>query len=210
MASKVEICNFALQNLGQELITSLDEKTKNARECNLRFDSARRSLLRMHLWNFAIKRASLNRETSTPAFNYSYQFSLPSDCLKVIMTETEETFQALTPIAIDPINTISEIPNRVTVDKYRIEGKKLISDEQVVGIKYIADITDTGQFDSNFTELLARLLAANIARSITDSRTEAEYHLKVFQQEFEEYISIDSQEGVFDTINYSTFLSSRF
>ena len=86
MASKVEICNLALQNVGANSITSLVEGTAEANECSLRYDTARLALLNMHIWNFAVKRAQLARLTATPEFNYNYKFQLPTDFLYMVMS----------------------------------------------------------------------------------------------------------------------------
>lgn len=210
MASKVEICNFALQNLGANSITSLNEDSTEAIECNLRFDSSRRALLQMHLWNFAIKRASLNRETSTPAFNYNYQFTLPSDFLYAIMTGLEENFQSPAPQIVNTNLYVNDVPSYGGIDKYRIENGKLLSYEQDVNLIYVADVTDTAKFSATFTELLARYLTYQIAYRVVGSRTERDSQKKIFEQELEEFKSIDSQQGVFDRLEVSQFLSERF
>lgn len=212
MASKVEICNLAIQNLGGNFITSLSEGSEAAIECNLRFDTARRSLLNMHLWNFATRRAVLNRDTSTPAFNYNYQFTLPSDFLYIVMTGEEELAQnGYGAFVYNP--TVVNSNNYNTVDKYRIEstsnGLKLLSNSTKVNIIYIADVTDTNLFSGIFTDLMARYLSMLIANKLTGSSSERDKQYAMFQKELEEYQSIDSQQGVFDKIDRSDFLLAR-
>lgn len=213
MASKIEICNLAVQNLGGNYITSLSEGSEVAIECNLRYDTARRALLGMHLWNFATRRAALNRDTSTPAFNYSYQFTLPSDFLYMVMTGTEEASQGSLGI-YTPLNpTITGFMGRNLTDKYRIEsasdGLKLLSNSSDVNIIYIADITDTNLFSPTFTDLMARYLSMLIAYKVTGNSGERDKQYTMFQKEFEDYQSIDSQQGVFDKIDRSEFLLAR-
>lgn len=210
MASKLEICNFALQNLGANKITSLNENTTEAIECNLRYDSSRRALLQMHLWNFAIKRASLSRETSTPAFNYNYQFALPSDFLYAVMTGLEESFQSPAPQIVNTNLYVNDVPSYGGIDKYRIEGKKLLSYDTEVNLVYVADEEDTTAFSATFTELLARYLSYQIAYRVVGSKTERDSQKTIFEQELEEFKSIDSQQGVFDKLEVSHFLSERF
>lgn len=209
MASVVEICNFALQELGANYISSLNENSPESRECNLRYDSVRRSLLRMHHWNFAIKRVALSRETTTPAFNYSYQYALPSDFLKIIMTSTEELYQSDFGVVKNSEFYVGNPVGNNYIDKYKLENKKLLSNDSSVSIIYVADITDTGQFDSTFTELLQRLLCAKITKKLTGSQSEANDKLALFEKEFENFANIDSQEGSIDIINTSSYLSAR-
>ncbi len=210
MASKVEICNFALQNLGANNITSLNENTTEAIECNLRFDSSRRALLQMHLWNFAIKRAVLNRETSTPAFNYNYQFALPSDFLYAVMTGLEENFQSPAPQIVNTNLYVNDVPSYGGIDKYRIEGRKLLSYEETVNLIYVADVEDTSSYSATFTELLARYLSYQIAYRVVGSKSERDTQKQIFEQELADFQSIDSQQGVIDRLEVSQFLSERF
>ena len=79
MPSVVDICNNALIDLGASAISSLTEDSKAARLCNQRFDSIRDTVFRFHPWNCLVKRASLAADTDTPAFEYSYQYTLPTD-----------------------------------------------------------------------------------------------------------------------------------
>jgi len=55
----ISLCNQALYLLGANVITALDQGTKEANLCNALYDFNRRNLLRSHLWNFAIMRGEL-------------------------------------------------------------------------------------------------------------------------------------------------------
>ena len=81
MASVVDICNGALNQLGATTILSLTEDSKNARLCNSRFTQVRDALFRTHPWNCLQKRTELAKDTATPAWGFSSQFTLPADCL---------------------------------------------------------------------------------------------------------------------------------
>ena len=209
MVSKVEICNIALQNLGANKITSITDNTVEAIECNLRYDTARRALLAMHPWNFAIKRASLNADVTAPAFNYGYAFTLPSDFLALVMTKQEEQYQGAQPRAMNTTQYVEDVVSYLSIDKYRIEGDKLVSYNSEVGIIYVADIEDEQSFSPSFVDLLGRYLAALIAYKITGNMQERNTQMELFKFELEEYRGLDSQQGVFDKLEVSQFLSSR-
>ena len=51
MASVVQICNGALNQLGASTILTLTEDSKNARLCNARFENVRDAVFRHHPWN---------------------------------------------------------------------------------------------------------------------------------------------------------------
>lgn len=209
--SKVQICNEALQNIGaDDYITSLTEDTPNAIECNLRYDSARQALLRMHNWNFATQRASLNREVTTPAFNFGNQFTLPSDFLRLALTGLEERYSSSYAQPFNETTEISNAPTRVGPDAYKIEGGKIVSDNDSVDIVYIADIEDTAKFDPVFRQLLARYLGALIAYKVVGSKSERDEQFNIFKEELAEYQSIDSQEGYIDSIMASQYLTAGY
>ena len=86
MPSVVDICNEAMDLLGAATITALTENSKEARLCNRRFETVRDSVLRAHPWNVAITRAALAKDSATPAFGFTSQFTLPTDpfCLRVL------------------------------------------------------------------------------------------------------------------------------
>ena len=86
MASQVDICNGALNQLGASTIISLTEDSKNARILNQRYEMVRDRVFREHPWNCLIKRTKLAQDAATPAYEYSYQYTLPSDCLRVLKT----------------------------------------------------------------------------------------------------------------------------
>ena len=55
MASVIEICNSALNQLGANAITALTENSKNGRLCNARYNTVRDAVFRSHPWNSLIK-----------------------------------------------------------------------------------------------------------------------------------------------------------
>ena len=143
--SSIDICNSALQKLGATSITSFTDNSREARQCNIAYDSNRRSELRKHRWNFAIKRVVLAPDATAPAFDYDYAFTLPGDCLRVLL------------------------PNDATLD-WVVEGRKILSNlSDTLNLRYIADITDTTQFDPAFYDTLCISLAIDLCEALTNS-----------------------------------------
>ena len=91
MASVVDICNSALNLLGASTITALTDDSKNARLCNQRYEPVRNRIFRSHAWNCLTKRVQLAQDSSAPVVEYSYQYTLPSDCLRVLKIHTGVT-----------------------------------------------------------------------------------------------------------------------
>lgn len=207
MSSKVELCSFALQEVGATPITSLNEGTQGADECKLRYDSARLALLRLFDWDFAIGRVLLARKADTPAFGYKYEFALPSDFVRLSRTKEDEARASDYGYTNNPIY-IEGIGYSYN-EKYKIEGRNLLSDRESVGIVYVKDVVDTSLFDSLFSELLVRLLSAKIARRITGSADEANKQMKLFLTELEEAGFQNAQENTFEVISEDNLINVR-
>ncbi len=122
--SQVEIANKALGHIGAARITSLEDATERARAINNVYNSTRKTVLRAHKWNFAIKRVALAHLTDAPisGFGDSFtdQFQLPQDFIREV-----------------------EISEEIT---YKIEGAQLLTTTDTLNLKYVADITDTALF----------------------------------------------------------------
>jgi hypothetical protein len=70
MASTVDICNGALNQLGATTILSLTEDSKNARLCNSRFTQVRDAVFRSHPWNCLQKRVELAADTTCSCMGF--------------------------------------------------------------------------------------------------------------------------------------------
>lgn len=147
MASVVDICNRALFKIGEKPITALTDSNPRAVACNLWYEGVRDSLLRENPgnWNFALKRAELTVSETTPTFEWTYQYPLPTDCLRVVsLYESDEN------------------------GDWEIEGGNLLTDWSTANIKYVAQITDTTDFDPMFIDCLVCRLASEICLNLTD------------------------------------------
>jgi len=124
MASDVDICNSALNMIGASNISALTEDSKTARICNQRYTFIRDAVFRSHPWNSLIRRVTLTPDSATPEFDFSYQYTLPTDpyCLRVLSLQDNDTV-------------------------HTIEGRKLLANESTVKLKYVARIVDTNEYD---------------------------------------------------------------
>ena len=176
MASTVEICNIALSNLGDQLITSLTEANARARACNLRFNDTRDAVLRSHPWNCAMSRATL-AVSGTPDWGYSNSFALPTDCLRVLDVENPDT-------------------------EWKIEGRNIVSDGSTIKIRYIAQVTDTTLFDSTLVQAIALKLAWEIAETLTGNIDLKREMWQKYQFAISEARSNDAMEGTPEKIEW--------
>tara|TARA_R100000655_G_scaffold66455_1_gene104950 strand:+ start:493 stop:1089 length:597 start_codon:yes stop_codon:yes gene_type:complete len=198
MPSVVDICNEAMDLLGAATITALTENSKEARLCNRRFETVRDSVLRAHPWNIAITRAALPKDSDAPAFGFTSQFTLPTDpfCLRVL-----SFFNS---------NVDSEIAAYDTQVMFKVEGRKILSDEDTCQIVYIARVEDTELFDSLLSSSIAHKLASETAYAITGSTSVAQGMQQLYELRLREARSIDAMEGMPDKIIADDFVNIRF
>lgn len=133
--TSVSICNMALTRIGANRISSLTQDTENARIANLIYDFIVDGVLASYAWPCASTRARLAQLTSTPAYEYAYQYQLPSNpyCLK--------------PLSIYPTGD------------YKVEGRLLLANQTEVYLRYIGRLTSA----SDFSPYVARTLIAKLA-----------------------------------------------
>jgi len=187
MASEVSICNLALVRLGASTIASLTENTKEGRRCNALYEINRDIVLRAHPWNFAITRAVLAEDTTTPVYEFDHRYSLPVGCLRVLrLGENHEDLN------------------------YKVEGRYVVTDENSASILYVARVTDPNQFDTLFIEALAAKLAAELAFDITATGATGQQLLRrEYTDKLAEARGTDAREGFPDAVSNGSWLDSR-
>ena len=197
MPSVVDICNQAMDLLGASTIISLEENSKEARLCNRRFNTVRDAVIRSHPWNCAIVRAELAEETTPPPFGFAHQFLLPLDpyCLRVLSFFTN--------------NVDAEISPYDSQVMYKIEGRKILTDEETCRITYLARVTNTEDFDSLLTNAIAYRLASETAYAITGSNSVAQSMYSLYEQRIRDAKSMDALEGKPDRIISDEFTNIR-
>lgn len=171
MSSVIEIANAALTKLGSARITSLADDVKAAREVNARFTALRDDELRAHRWQFAIKRTSLAALSDAPAYGWTYQYALPSDCLRVDQINDEF------PAAVMD-NYISR-----EVGDWVIEGNKILTDIAApLKLRYLSRVEDPNEWDVSFREALACRIAAELCEALTQSAQKRQLAWQEYQE----------------------------
>jgi hypothetical protein len=193
MASVVDICNGALNQLGASTILSLTEDSKNARLCNARYTQIRDSLFRSHPWNCLQKRVQLAADTTAPAWGFTSAYTLPADCLRLLRILDYDS-------------------------NHKVEGRKILTNNSSMKILYVARIEDPNEYDELLRETISAALAADIAYAVTSSNPVAQNMYNLFQTKLKDARFVDATEGqntsqedgMADVVDANDFLSSRF
>jgi len=196
MASVVDICNSALNQIGASNIISLTEDSKAARICNQRYEFIRDSVFRAHPWNALITRRTLSPDATAPTFEFDNAFTLPTDpyCLRVISLDFHDII-------------------------HRVEGRKILCNEDTLNLVYVGRVEDVNQYDMLLIESIAAALAADLAYPLAGSTSLAQEMRAVYQDKLKEARFVDATEGtpasitsVTDSggIEADTFIRARF
>lgn len=182
-----DICNLALAKVGADSIQDITQNTRAAIKLNSIYEPIRDSVLREHPWNFAIKRVKLYPTSTTPAFEYDHEYDLPNDCLRILTIDEQE---------------LDEI-------EFSIEGRKLLSDEDYLDVRYIYRNEDPSEYDATFCNALAWRLASEIAYFLTQSDTREASCLARYKEVVKDARAMDGMEGTLKVFNTPSWKETR-
>lgn len=175
------ICNLALDYLDEATIVSyFDDTGVVARWLRRNFWPSAWSLMRKYPWNFALTRAQLPASATAPSFGWTYAYDLPTDCLRI------------RPITADGTDNGRQIP-------FKVEGVQILTNQPApMNVRYIRAVNVTGQFDQQFCDVLAAVLAQKLAHFITGKASYAQQLGQTVAGLMNDAMMIDALEGTPD------------
>lgn len=194
MASEVSIINEALLELGQKTIVARTDDSTEARTMDSLFDPTRDNLLRRHTWNFATKRIKLARSANTPAFEFSYQYPVPSDWLRTVVVSASD-------------HGHTDIDYKQAYDA--TDGRVILSDATELWLAYVAETTDPGVFGPDFSRLLALDLAQRACIKLKNSRPLREDLATAYKNQWFAATSADAIEDMPDRRPEGSWVTGR-
>lgn len=173
MASFVTIANLAASKLGEDdQLASADDDTHLGRSVRAVWELVRRTALRDHPWNFAIRRARLSASATLVATPYGYAFPLPADCVRLL----------------DVAGWAREC--------YQLEGRAILADSAgPLPVRYVADIAEPALWDDSFVEAFACRLAFQVADRITGDRGRKSDALASYEDALAQAKRVDAREN---------------
>jgi len=158
--SETKICNLSLSDIGSTRINDYEaDVSEQAIMCRLHFPPTRDALLRSHWWRFASDRATLARDATDPDFEWDYQYILPNDFLRM-----KSIYE----------NRFSD----ENIDSYALEGKRLLTNETEMSIRYIRKVTDVTEFDPLFVQVLVLQLDLKLITGLAKTDPELKESIK--------------------------------
>lgn len=200
MPSETDCLNDALGQIGAARINAIDDGSPNANHCQTFYPSLRDSLLRSHHWNFAMQREALAQDAEAPAFEFAFSYTLPANLLKI----TEYNGAAPDTSTLALFEGI-----RLARSRYKIEGRKLLTNDGEVKIVFIARITDPNVWDGMFYQCVATSLASKLASAIPKDAKKAKEKLEEALLLWDQATAVDGQEGTVTPIRSDSLLWGR-
>jgi hypothetical protein len=188
-SSTLQIFNSALTILGAQRIAAIGEDSKNFRSCDSEYVAVRDSELRAHTWRFAVKRAVLSPDVAVPAFDYSFAFAIPADCLRILP------------------------PSRLGLD-WSLELHNslrciLTNEGDTLNLVYISRVVDPNLFDPNFVDAVSAALALIICEDLTQSTSKFEKAERMYKLAVSEARRMNSFEKVADEGPEDSWVAAR-
>lgn len=199
MPSQTDVLNDALSQIGATVITGIDDGSINANHCKRMYPALLDDLLRSHHWNFAMRRAVLVADAAAPLFEFAFSYTLPTDSLKIVEYNGA---------SLDTTNL--SLFESTTVSRYKIEGRKLLTNDGEVKIVYVARVTDPNVWDSLFYQVVAGWLASKLASAITkDARMARDLLQNTLSLLLPMALAVDGQEGTVEPFRADDLLRGR-
>jgi len=197
-ASNVAIANLALTKLGDLRILNLTDNTKPAREVNAVFDMTRDYLQRRFSWRYCIKRANLAADSGTPLWDWSYQYQIPTDCLRIL--QVGQWYPS--PDLSDLISTGGQ--------EYVLEGKYILSNQAgPLKLRYLSRVTDPVQFDTAFDMAFSAYLAYLVAEPLTASAEQKQMAYQDYRNAIKDAVIANAIENPPESLADQTWILAR-
>lgn len=196
MATATDIVNIALRRIGANRISSLEnDTTKEAIAARDLYDEARRDLLNLHNWNFAIVRVALTASATEPAFGWDYAYILPEKFVRLISVHPHDDDEATVPYRLEFQSS---------------DDRVVLCNSNQVYIRYVIDLDDANVFSASFRDVLAWRMARDLASALSKSTSAAEMADRAYKRELSRAKSIDGVEDYPERMASGDWLTDRF
>ena len=192
MATEVTICNLALSRIGsQASVSSINpiDGSEESEACSRLYPVALATMLDLHPWAFATKRAELAELADSPGVSkgqWRHAFSLPADCARVVNLEptvpdekvaddSHCLWARMRPLLVPP-----RLEFEVVAAPF---GQVLLADLPHPTARYVTKEPKPSQFSGLFTDALAWMLAGYLCGEVHRGDSAYQY-VKHCQEQF--------------------------
>jgi len=156
--TKLTICSDALILLGASPLSSFSDGTDAAQICDRLYDDLKDSLIASYPWSWSFKKAQLARLTGSPVSEWKYQYQMPGDALA----------------GVRAVFNTNAAGGRPIQHGWEIHDSHLDTNEEYIWVDYQYSPNESS-IPTYFVQLLKYAMAADIAETVTDQITKAQY-----------------------------------
>jgi hypothetical protein len=201
--SETGLLNDALGQIGQGVIGGIDDTSIQANYCRLFYPPLRDGLTRSFRWNWSLVRISLVPDPVPPLFEFAFSYQLPPDCLRVWEYNGTNTF---TGTGNDLLNLFESSQG----SRYKVEGKKILTNDGSVKLLYGARVTNPDLWDATFYQVVTTWLAGKLAMAISKDEKKAQALLAMASNVLLPLaLSADGQESSIEPIQVDDIIWGR-
>jgi len=210
MASKVDICNIALSYVGAYRIQSIDEATKEARECKNFYDLALYSVLEDHDWSFARKRQYLATiDDDYAGWAYAYQYPTDCVCPRFINNVAGAYTGTSYDVYRDQFVAVGRVPYEITGDSTS-SNRVILTDKLEAELIYTSKVTDTNMYTFKFIDALALKLAGYLVQPLKGDVTLRQSIVALYSLMSFDAKGSDSNSDYNKDTDVNSFVSARY
>jgi hypothetical protein len=178
--TSIEIVNLALSDCGCGAIATFDDDLPEARQAKAKYVATKDAVLEAREWTFAKRRLLLAQDSTAPAFGYTFQYTIPSNVIRVIRVYNDS-------------GTLSGSPT--PVDDWVREGwRVLTNDDSPIFAEAIVRV-DEGDFSPGMVLTLSARLTSVMAIPLTENRQLAKDFMDRYEALIKDAGSMDGSQG---------------
>ncbi len=227
MSDEVSISNLSLSHLGERAsVSNLSppEGSAFAPHCAAWLPIARRSLLEMHDWNFATRRASGTLMTEVPLNGWRYAYAKPNNALRVFAVLPKETDGDVRSSQLNRYAgennygylgnyTASATAPREFIIETLSDGTEVIyTNEPDAVLRFTVDVADYSKYsplaELTLSHLLASFLAGPILKGAT-GRAEAKAQLQMAMSYMARAAGSDASQSMREDKHQVSWIQNR-
>jgi len=201
MLTRLDICNGALGEVGQEALTSLGDQTTTGELCRRFVGPAVREVLNRGHWKCAragVELAKLALAAEDKPVGWAHAYQLPEDYIRIVSFNEVDSWERWREL-------------------YELRGDRILTDAPRVHIVYIRDLSARGEDVHVMPPLLARACVLNLAAKLAWPLQQSRGHKESLEQSMEIAIRQAKASGAqeefmprLDAAQGSRWLAARF
>lgn len=189
LASVVSIVNTALIRIGEQPILALSDNSRPARLATHFYPTVRDTVLTIHPWNEATKRAVLASSGSGEAWGFANLFPLPADFLRLLDVSDDD-----------------HVHHDI---RYRVEENGIVSDETDFNLRYIFRLEDPSKMSDGLKTVISLRLSAELADAMGKDIGKVRDMWALYKDQLATFQFIDTTQDPIDVMQGDTWLGAR-